>query len=64
MIGAPPKAPPRRRRERTGTVADKRLVISIFDTEADADGAADALRRIGAVVDDAVGISCSTSTAS
>jgi uncharacterized membrane protein len=56
MIGAPLKAPPRRGRERTGTVADKRLVISIFDTEADADAAADALRRIGAVVDDAVGI--------
>ena len=56
MIGAPPKAPPRRGRERTGTVADKRLVISICDSEADADAAADALRNTGAVVDDAIGI--------
>jgi hypothetical protein len=56
MIGAPPKAPLRRGRERTGTVADKRLVISIFDAEADADAAAGALRSTGAVDDDAIGI--------
>ena len=37
-------------------MADKRLVISIFDAEADADAAADALRNTGAVVDDAIGI--------
>ena len=46
-------------------MADKQLVISIFDAEADADAAADALRNTGAVVDDAIGIrACSTSTAS
>jgi uncharacterized membrane protein len=38
------------------TVADKRLIISIFDAEADADEAAAALRHTGAVVDDAIGI--------
>jgi uncharacterized membrane protein len=37
-------------------VADKRLVISTFDAEADADQAAAALRDSGAVVDDAIGI--------
>jgi uncharacterized membrane protein len=37
-------------------VADKRLVISIFGAEADADGAAAALRQAGAVVDDAIGV--------
>jgi uncharacterized membrane protein len=56
MIGASSKAPPARRDERTGTVADKRLVISIFDAEADADEAAAALRQAGAVVDDAIGV--------
>ena len=39
MIGALPTSPLRRREERTGTVAEKRLVISIFDAEADADEA-------------------------
>ena len=56
MIGAPPKGPPRRRRQRTGTLADNRLVIYNIENEDAAGGAADALRRIGAVVDDAVGI--------
>ena len=37
-------------------MADKRLVISIFDAEADADEAAAALRKAGAVVDDAIGV--------
>ena len=37
-------------------MAEKRLVISIFDAEADADEAAAALRDAGAVVDDAIGI--------
>jgi uncharacterized membrane protein len=37
-------------------VADKRLVISIFDAEAEADEAAAALGRTGAVVDDAIGV--------
>jgi uncharacterized membrane protein len=37
-------------------VADKRLVISIFGAEADADEAAAALRQAGAVVDDAIGV--------
>jgi uncharacterized membrane protein len=37
-------------------MADKRLVISIFDAEADADEAAAALRQTGAVVDDAIGV--------
>ena len=44
------------RKERTGTVAEKRLVISIFDAEANANEAAAALRRTGAVVDDAIGV--------
>jgi uncharacterized membrane protein len=37
-------------------VADKRLVISIFGAEADADQAAAALRQAGAVLDDAIGV--------
>ena len=37
-------------------MAEKRLVISIFDAEADADEAAAALRDAGAVVDDAIGV--------
>jgi uncharacterized membrane protein len=37
-------------------VAQKRLVISIFDAEADADEAAATLQRTGAVVDDAIGV--------
>ena len=37
-------------------MAEKRLVISIFDIEADADEAAAALRDAGAVVDDAIGV--------
>jgi uncharacterized membrane protein len=37
-------------------VADKQLVISTFDAEADADEAAAALKKSGAVVDDAIGI--------
>ena len=37
-------------------MAEKRLVISIFDAEVDADEAAAALRRTGATFDDAVGV--------
>src|SRR3954454_23088925 len=37
-------------------MAEKRLVISIFDAEADADEAAAALKRAGAVVDDAIAV--------
>jgi uncharacterized membrane protein len=37
-------------------MADKRLVISIFDAEADADEAAAALRHAGAVLDEAIGV--------
>ncbi len=37
-------------------MADKRLVISIFDTEADADEAASALGSSRAVLDDAIGV--------
>ena len=37
-------------------MADKRLVISIFDAERDADEAAAALRRTGAVFDEAIGV--------
>jgi uncharacterized membrane protein len=37
-------------------VAEKRLVISIFDAEANADEAAAALRGTGAVVDEAIGV--------
>ena len=37
-------------------MAEKRLVISIFDAEADADEAAAAVQRSGAVVDDAIGV--------
>src|SRR3954463_12025372 len=43
MIRAPPRRP-RRRDERTGTVADKRLVIAIFETEAAADEAGERLK--------------------
>ncbi|HEY6886724.1 MAG TPA: DUF1269 domain-containing protein [Solirubrobacter sp.] len=37
-------------------MAEKRLVISIFDAEADADEAAAALQEARAVVDDAIGV--------
>lgn len=37
-------------------MADKRLVISIFATEGEADRAADSLKHSGAVLDDAIGI--------
>jgi uncharacterized membrane protein len=37
-------------------VAQKRLVISIFDLEPDADEAAAAVQQAGAVLDDAVGV--------
>ena len=37
-------------------MAEKHLVISIFDAETDADEAAAAVQRVGAVVDDAVGV--------
>jgi uncharacterized membrane protein len=37
-------------------MADKRLVLSIFATEGEADRAADELRHSGAVLDDAIGI--------
>ena len=37
-------------------MADKRLVLSIFATEAQADAAADAVQDSGAVLDDAIGI--------
>lgn len=37
-------------------MAEKRLVIAIFDAEADADGAAADLRETGAVVDDAIAV--------
>ena len=56
MIGASPRRRRRRRDERAGTVADKRLVISIFGSETEADGAAAALRQAGAVVGDAIGV--------
>jgi uncharacterized membrane protein len=45
-----------RREERTGTVADRRLVIGIFDEEASADAAAETLKSSGAVVDDAMAV--------
>ena len=56
MIGVHRRRRRRRRDERKGTVAEKRLVISIFDAETDADEAAAALRQAGAVVDDAIGV--------
>jgi uncharacterized membrane protein len=56
MIGASPRRRRRRREERAGIVAERRLVISIFDAEADADEAAAALRHAGAVFDDAIGV--------
>jgi uncharacterized membrane protein len=57
MIGAPPKgAAGGGAAKGQELVAEKRLVISIFDAEADADEAAAALRSAGAVADDAVGI--------
>lgn len=37
-------------------MAEKRLVIAIFDAEADADAAAADLRETGAVVDDAIAV--------
>ncbi len=37
-------------------MADKRLVLSIFATEGEADRAADAVRDSGAVLDDAIGV--------
>src|SRR4051812_358641 len=58
MRATPARSDDRRppRRERTDTVADKRLVIAIFDTEAAADEASDTLKRTGAVVDDAIAV--------
>ena len=56
MIGVHRRRRRRRRDERAGTVADKRLVISIFGSETEADGAAAALRQAGAVVGDAIGV--------
>ncbi len=57
MIGAPTKgAAAGGATKGREPVADKRLVISIFGAEADADAAADALRDTGVVVDDAIGI--------
>jgi uncharacterized membrane protein len=56
MIGVHRRRRRRRRDERAGTVADKRLVISIFGAEADADEAAAALQQAGAVVGDAIGV--------
>jgi uncharacterized membrane protein len=55
MIGAPPKAPVPAP-ERTDIVADKRLIISIFDAEADADAAANAVQESRAVLNDAIGV--------
>jgi uncharacterized membrane protein len=46
----------RRRDERIDTVGAKRLVISIFDTEAAAEEAVGAVQDSGAVVDDAIGV--------
>ncbi|MDA0160753.1 DUF1269 domain-containing protein [Solirubrobacter ginsenosidimutans] len=37
-------------------MAERRLVISIFDAETDADEAAAALQEAGAVIDDAIGV--------
>src|SRR3954469_20557771 len=46
----------RARDERTGTVADKRLVIAIFETEAAADEAAERLKVTRVVADDAIAV--------
>src|SRR3954447_14234429 len=46
----------RRRAGRTHTMAEKRLVISIFDAEAEAHAAAAAVKETGAAVDDAIGV--------
>jgi uncharacterized membrane protein len=56
MIGVHRGRRRQRRDERAGSVAEKRLVISIFGAEAEADEAAAALRQAGAVVDDAIGV--------
>ena len=56
MIGSTERAAGRRRDKRTGTVAEKRLIISIFDEEAEADEAAAALRNARAVVGEAIGV--------
>src|SRR3954463_9440786 len=56
MIGTAPEGARRGANERTDSVADKRLVISIFDAEADADAAAAALKEAGAVINDAIGV--------
>src|SRR4051812_39999351 len=49
-----------RRRRRAGkdinVASDKRLVIAIFDAEADARAAAAAIKDTGAAVDDAIGV--------
>jgi uncharacterized membrane protein len=45
-----------RRDERTSTVADKRLVIAIFDAEGAADAAADSLKNNRVVLDDAIAV--------
>ena len=56
MIGPLPAASPPGRDERTFTVADKKLVIAVFETEADADSAAAAVRESHATLDDAIGV--------
>jgi uncharacterized membrane protein len=48
------EAPRAARKE--GTVADKRLVIAVFDSEAGADAAVDALKHTAVVVDDAIAV--------
>src|SRR5262245_15772482 len=45
-----------RREERTATMADKRLVIALFDAEPTAIRAADTLKDSGAVLDDAIAV--------
>jgi len=45
-----------RRDEGRATVADKRLVIAVFETEAAADGAVEALEHSTVVVDDAIAV--------
>src|SRR5689334_7879758 len=42
--------------ERTRSMAEKQLVISIFDDEATAHAAAVAVKETGAAVDDAIGV--------
>jgi len=45
-----------RRDERTATMADKRLVIALFDAEPTAIQAANSLKASGAVLDDAIAV--------